>query len=256
MNALTYLITSLGMERLKIKGTLIVWLSIFAPAFVVVVAFMAGYTNGEKFYQTGVNPWINFCEHLLAGWSLFIFPVYVSLLSALYAALEHQNRAWGYLYSLPVPKSSIYLSKLFVLSALIALSHVMLVFFGLGAGWLMGQLKPAYGFQGFTMPGFMPLACMNLFVCGLGVIVIQLLISLWYPGFIIPAGLGLFATLASAIARSLPVSRFFPYLWPFAFLANTLQVNRWNYTILLWSVSVYVLGSMISLFLLGRRSHV
>ncbi|GAB4038640.1 ABC transporter permease [Spirosoma gilvum] len=256
MNALTYLITSVEMERLKINRTLIVWLSLFAPAFVVVVTFMAGYTNGEKFYQPEVNPWINFCEHLLAGWSLFIFPLYVSLLSALYAALEHQNRAWGYVYSLPVPKSSIYLSKLFVLSALIALSHVLLVFFGLGAGWLLGQLKPAYGFQDFTIPAFMPLACMNLFVGGLGVIVIQLLISLWYPGFIIPAGVGLFATLASAIARTLPVSHFSPYLWPFAFLANTLQVNHWNYTILGWSVSVYVLGAMISLLLLGRRSHV
>jgi hypothetical protein len=255
MNAATCLVTSLGMERLKIKGTLVVWLAVFAPAFVVIVAFVAGYADGEKFYRAGVNPWINFSEHLLAGWSLFIFPVYVSLLSALYAAIEHQNRAWGYLYSLPVPKSSIYLSKLLVLTALIALSHFALVAFGLGAGSLMGLLKPAYGFQDFSMPAFMPVACIHLFVCGLGMIVIQLLISLWYESFIIPAGFGLFATLAGAIARSFPVSHFSPYLWPFVFLNNTLQVNDWDYAILLRSFTVYVLGAAISVCLLGRRSN-
>lgn len=256
MNAVTHLLTSLGMERLKVKGTLVVWLAVFAPAFVVVVAFVAGYADGEKFYRSGVNPWINFCEHLLAGWSLFIFPLYVSLLSALYAALEHQIKSWGYLYSLPVPKSSIYLSKLVVVTALVALSHVVLVFLGLGAGSVMGLLKPSYGFQDFTMPSFMLVACINLFACGLGVIVIQLLISLWYPSFIIPAGLGLFATLASAIARSFSVSHFSPYLWPFIFLNNTLKVNNWNYSILIWSFGVYVLGAVVSLFLLGRKSQV
>ncbi|GAB3907060.1 hypothetical protein GCM10028803_40460 [Larkinella knui] len=255
MNAATYLIPSLAMERLKIKGTLVVWLAVFAPVFVVIVAFVAGYADGEKFYRSGVNPWINFCEHILAGWSLFIFPLYVSLLSALYAGIEHQNRAWGYVYSLPVPKSSIYLSKLLVLSVLVALSHVALVVFALCAGSLMGMLKPAYGFQDFTMPAFMPVACINLFVCGLGLIVIQLFISLWYPGFIIPAGLGLFATLASAIARSFPVSHFSPYLWPFVFLNNTLQVHDWNYSILMWSFTVYLLGAAISLFIVGRRSN-
>jgi hypothetical protein len=244
------------MERLKIKRTLVIWLAILAPAFVVIVAFGAGYANGEQFYRTGVNPWINFCEHLLAGWSLFIFPLYVSLLSALYAAIEHQNRAWGYVYSLPVPKRSIYLSKLVVLTVLVALSHLALLLFGLSAGALMGLLKPAYGFEDFAMPAFMPLACVHLVVCGLGVMVIQLLISLWFSSFIVPAGLGLLATLASAIARSFPVSHYSPYLWPFVFLNNTLHVKDWNYAILVWSVSVYILGAAISVFLLGQRSHV
>ncbi|UFH57630.1 ABC transporter permease [Spirosoma sp. KNUC1025] len=256
MNAATDLINCLGMERLKLKGTLVIWLAIFAPGFVVVVAFVAGYADGERFYQPGVNPWNNFCEHLLAGWSLFIFPLYISLLSALYAALEHQNRAWGYLYSLPVLKSSIYLSKLLVLTALIVLSHTALFVLGFCAGSLIGLLKPAFGFQNYAMSAFMPVACLHLFVCGLGMIVIQLLISLWYPSFIIPAGFGLFATLAGAIARSFQVSHFSPYLWPFVFLNNTLGVNNWNYAILGWSVCTYLLGAYISMFFLGRRSRV
>lgn len=233
-----------------------VWLAVFAPAFVVVVAFVAGYADGEKFYRPGVNPWINFSEHILAGWSLFIFPIYVSLLSALYAAIEHQNRAWGYIYSLPVRKSSIYLSKLLVLTAFIALSHLVLLVFGLCAGKLMGILKPAYGFQDFAMPAFMPQACLWMFVCGLGMTVIQLLISLWYESFIVPAGFGLFATLAGAIARSFHVSHFSPYLWPFVFLNNTLEVQKWDYSILEKSFSLYLLGAFLSFWALGRRNNV
>ncbi|TLV02479.1 ABC transporter permease [Dyadobacter luticola] len=255
MNIAAHLLSGLAMERLKIKRTMVVWLAVFAPAFVVVVAFVAGYADGEKFYKPGVNPWFNFSEHILAGWSLFIFPIYVSLLSALYAGIEHQNRAWGYIYSLPMLKSSIYLSKLVVLTALIALSHVVLFVSGSLAGNLMGVLKPAYGFQDFTMPTFMPQACIWICICGLGMTVIQLLISLWFESFIVPAGFGLFATLTGAIARSFQVSHFSPYLWPFVFLNFTLDVQKWDYPILGKSFLLYVLGILISLWALGKRSN-
>lgn len=256
MNALSYLWRSLLMEKIKVSRALVLWLAFFAPAFVVLVAFVAAYVDGDKFYKPGINPWLNFSGHVLVGWALFVFPIYVSLQSALYAAVEHQNRAFAYLYSLPVPRWSIYVSKLLVLTALTGLSHVALYGFAEAAGWLLGLLKPHYGFQNYSMHEVLSKATLLMFLAGGGIMVIQLFISMQFASFIIPAGFGLFATMAGVISRGFAISIASPYLWPICFLNNSLDMADWRYSYLLTSLAVFVLGAVASIQVLNRKDIV
>nr|WP_295926388.1 ABC transporter permease [uncultured Dyadobacter sp.] len=256
MNALSYLWRSLLMEKIKVSRTLVLWLAFFAPAFVVLVAFVAAYADGDKFYKPGVNPWLNFSGHVLVGWALFVFPIYVSLQSALYAAIEHQNRAFAYLYSLPVPRWSIYASKLLVLTVLTGLSHVALYGSAEAAGWLLGLLKPHYGFQNHSMHEVLLKATLRMFLGGGGIMVIQLFISIQFASFIIPAGFGLFATMAGVISRGFTISTASPYLWPICFLNNSLDMTDWRYSYLLVSIVVFVLGAVVSIQVLNRKDIV
>lgn len=256
MKSLNYLWRGLLMEKIKVSGTLVLGLAFFAPAFVVLVAFVAAYADGGKFYKPGMNPWINFSGHILVGWALFVFPIYVSLQSALYAAIEHQNRTFAYLYSLPVPRWSFYVSKLLVLTALTGLSHIVLYGSAEAAGWLLGLLKPNYGFQSHSMHQVLSKATLLMFFGGGGIMVIQLFISLQSASFIVPAGFGLFATMAGVISRGFAISTASPYLWPICFLNNSLEMADWRYSYLLISVAVLVLGAVVSIQLLNRKAIV
>jgi hypothetical protein len=248
-----YLLRGLAMEKLKISNTLVPWLTLSAPLFVVAVAFVASYSGGDKVYRPGINPWENFSSHVLVGWSLFVFPIYLSLQSALYAGIEHQTRAWAYLYSLPVPKWAIHVPKLIVLSVLIAISHMALFLLAEGAGWILGLVRPAYGFQYYSMHKILATASVSLFVAGLGMIALQWLISLYFESFLVPAALGLFATMAGAVSRGFVASDVSPYLWPTAFLNATLNMNEWRFSYVVVSLLFCVLTSTTGIWLLRRK---
>ncbi|SEJ83996.1 hypothetical protein SAMN05216327_12349 [Dyadobacter sp. SG02] len=254
MSTFNDLYRGLAMEKIKIKRTFVIWLALFAPAFVVITAFVAAYTDGDRFYGPGINPWVNFSGHVLVGWALFVFPIYVALQSALYAAVEHNNRAFGYLFSLPVPKWSIYASKLLVLTALVGLSHVALYGFAEGAGWLLGVLKPHYGFQHYTLREVLSRAALWMFLAGWGMIAIQMYVATRFSSFIIPAGIGLFATMAGAISRGFAASRFSPYLWPICFLNNSLELKDWHYLYVLLSIAAYVTCAVAGGMVLSRKN--
>lgn len=253
MKNLTYLFRSLAMEKIKIKHTLVMWLPLFAPLFVVLVAFVAAYADGDRFYGPGINPWVNFSGHVLVGWALFVYPIYVSLQSALYAAVEHQNHTFDYLYSLPVPKWSIYAGKLLVFTGLIGLSHLALYTFAEAAGWVLGILKPGYGFQFYSMHQMLFKASVLMFLAGGGMMIVQLYISIRFAGFIVPVVIGLFATMVGAISRGFAVSQISPYLWPICFLNNSLEMTDWRYLYLWIGLMVYILGALVSTQLDNRR---
>jgi len=248
-----YLLRGFRIEKLKISNTLVPWLALSAPLFVVIVAFVASYSGGDKVYGPGINPWENFSGHVLVGWSLFVFPIYLSLQSALYAGIEHQIGAWAYLYSLPIPKWATHVSKLIILATLMAASHLALFFLAEGAGWILGLVRPAYGFQHYSMHHLLATASVSLFVAGLGMITLQWLISLYFKSFLVPAGLGLFATMAGAVSRGFVASDVSPYLWPTALLNATLEMNEWRFGYLLISLLFCVLISTMGIWLLRRK---
>lgn len=248
-----YLLRGIAIEKLKIGNTLIPWLTLLAPLFVVTVAFVASYSGGDKVYRPGINPWENFSGHVLVGWSLFVFPIYLSLQSALYAGIEHQSRAWAYFYSLPIPKWAVHVSKLLMLTMLTATSHMALFFLAEGAGWIMGLVRPVYGFQYYSLHNILAAASASLFVTGLGMIALQWLISLYFESFLVPAALGLFATIAGAVSRGFAASDVSPYLWPTALLNATLDMNEWRFSYMLISLLSCVLTSATGIWLLGRK---
>ena len=254
MTVFTYLQRALAAECIKIKNTLVPWLVVFAPAFVVVVAFVASYTGGDSVYKDGVNPWLNFSGHILVGWSLFVFPIYVSLQSALYAGIEHQNRAWAYQCSLPVPKWAIYLGKLLILTLLVAGSHLVLIALSEGAGWLLGTLKPRYRFQNFSMHTVLAAGSVCVLIAGLGMLAIQMLVSMMFESFLIPAALGLFATMVGAVSRGFLASKAFPYLWPSNILNSTHAVGDWQFVYLLAGIVTYWAIGCAGIFWFNRKS--
>ncbi|RRB01151.1 ABC transporter permease [Larkinella rosea] len=253
MKQLDYFTRSFAQERLKAKGTQVVWLAILAPVFVVVVAFMASYLDGNRLYQHNVNPWLAYSTHILIGWTLFVFPIYTSLQSALVHAIEHQSQTWKTVYSLPMPKWSVYVSKLVVLTGLILLSHLLVFGLAEGGGWLLGMLKPQYGFQLFSLHRVLAEGCFASLLSGLGMIAVQFYLGMRFSSFILPAGFGLMVTLTGAISRSLPISRASPYLWPVLVFNSSIQTDDWQYTYVWIGMLTFLLAGIGGFLAIARR---
>ncbi|MBO9611147.1 MAG: ABC transporter permease [Dyadobacter sp.] len=228
MNLLTEFRVCFLAESIKLRRTPLLWLSLGAPAFAVTVAFIASLSSGHKFYYTGQSPWTDFSAHILVGWALFVFPIYVCLQAALYFSMEHQQNGWSYWATLPISKQAFILSKYSWAVLLVALSQLSLLFLMWGAGWLLAVLKPAYGFQHYPMTSMPAKACGWIFLSGLTILAIQIQLSVFSRSFLVPTATGMIFILGGVIARSLSVSIYWPFLWPISLLNNTPDTNLWK----------------------------
>lgn len=246
MNQINELYACLAAEYIKLKRTPVVFLSIGAPVFAVTAAFIASLSSGYKFYQPGQSPWTDFSAHILVGWALFVFPIYICLQTALYSSLEHGSNGWAYLATLPVSKQAMLISKYCWAIVLVALSQVALVVLTLAAGWLLAILKPSYGFQHYPMTTMPARACLHVFLSGLTMLAIQMQLSLLYRSFVVPTAAGLIFVLGGVLARSLTISIYWPFLWPILLLNNTPDFSQWRLGFAFAGIALFLLISTIS----------
>lgn len=76
-------------EALKLRRTLAVRLTIFAPIMIVLIVFA---TYAERRDITGISGVLTgFAQLILTMWTIIIFPLYGALVAALLASIEHQK---------------------------------------------------------------------------------------------------------------------------------------------------------------------
>lgn len=209
-----YYARNLSVETIKCKRTFVLLLAAGAPFFIVFLFFNVLYFKGHEMVKPGANPWPVLLVQIMQVWALLFFPLYISLQSALYNGLEHQANTWKHVYSLAVPKWSVYAGKFTLFTVLITVSMLLLFLFIQLAGWLLGVLKPGLGFGQYTDDALIARDCFKIFLAGLGVTAVQFYVSLRFRNFILPSAFGLLMTItAVALLRWDHINKF-PYAWP------------------------------------------
>jgi hypothetical protein len=249
-NAVQYLGRSLSVELLKCRRTLVFWLAAGAPFFMVFLAFNITYFQGEGFIKKGTNPWGNFVYIIRELWVFFFFPMYIALQSVLLLSIEHQSNTWKYIYSLAVPRWTVYFGKLILSVGLVCFCMVMLYVFTELAGLLLALLKPELGFGKYNITMLLLRGYSKMVLAGLGIVAIQHLISSRYPNFLFPAAFGFAMTVTGIALIGQQVIQYLPYSFPALALKedNMTYVavfNRWVYLSLAVFVSVSALGYQV-----------
>jgi hypothetical protein len=249
-----YYTRSLSVETIKCKRTLVLWLAAGAPFFMVFLLFTAFYFKGHELVKTGTNPWLAFQVQIMQVWALVFFPLYISLQSALYNGIEHQSNTWKHVYSLAVPKWSVYGSKFSLFTALIALTMLLLFAFMQGAGHLLAWLQPSLGFGRYSAYAQNARECFVLFLAALGITAIQFYVSFRFRNFILPAGFGLLMTVtATALIRWEYINKF-PYAWPFiSWFKGRMELAVFTGEVWL-SLSVFVVVAILGYCDTARRN--
>ncbi len=208
-----YYTRNLSAETLKCKRTMVLWLAVGAPLFITFISFCTFYFKGSSIVRPGVNPWLELMYTFRQTWPVVFLPLTISLQSALYPAIEHQSSTWKHVYSLAVPKWSVYAGKLTVFTALIALSMLLLFAFTEGVGALLSLLRPELGFGWYTAHGVLARECSRLLLAALGITAIQFYLGFRFRNFIVPVGFGLFMTIATRMLVPWKYFNKFPYAW-------------------------------------------
>lgn len=121
------------------------------------------------------------------------------LLGLLLAGLEHTDRNWKFLLSLPIPKWTVYIAKLIVAIALVWVAHAVLVAGTLLSGMVLRQFAPALKLGALPVSQMAwPLAKISLSV--LLAVTIQHWVSLRWPSFVTAMGFGMTAMVVGFLA--------------------------------------------------------
>lgn len=221
MAALTYLSRSLSAETLKLKNTLALLAAAGAPLFIISLSFLIYYFKGHEMLKPGENPWLPYTRHSLQVWALLFMPLYIGLAAALVCAVEHQSNTWKQLYSLPLPRWTVYGAKLLVFTGLIFLSMALMFVLNQAGGYLLGLLRPEFGFQNFNIAWPAAQVMAKITLAALGIMAVQFFVSFRFRNFVFPIGLGFVLTVAGNVLLRWEHVHFYPYVYPFLSFINT-----------------------------------
>ena len=242
---------ALWAERLKLRGTLALWLTLIAPAVIVgLYVLQLSFQKPPKVIPSTSVAWEALGMTCLALWSLLMLPLFITLEAALLGALEHGERQWKHLLALPLPRGAHYLAKLLTLALLLAISMLLLVavLMPLG-GWLLGLLSP------MPLVGRPPVESWldtgwRIYVLSLLMVALHTAIALHWRSFTVVVTVGMSATVMGVrIGQSPDYGPWFPWTMPLQAVTGHPQIEL----VLLGSLVGALLVSVLALWLFARR---
>jgi hypothetical protein len=195
------------------KRTLALWLTLLTPAALVFLE-IAGATQNQgrlSSLSPDINRWALLFEDLFSVWVILIFPLFITLETALLGQVEHGNHTWKLVHTQPVPRWVTLAAKQIWGLGLVALGMLALIALTLIGGTLLDILMPELAFEPpipwkemFTQVGIAFLAS--------GIILaIHTWIALRSHSFVVASAIGIGMTIAGLILAGLEWTEYFPW---------------------------------------------
>lgn len=220
-------------EALKLRRTLAVELTIFAPIVIVLIIFATYAERRDIVAGSGVLT--GFAQLVLTIWTIIVVPLYGALVAALLASIEHQNEGWKHLFALPVARSLIFVAKWIIGIGLLFFSFLVLAGALVVTAEILRLIKP--GWSSLGLPTVMIFRGAAASSCAVALFFsIQLWISMRWQSFlpgIVVAVIAL-ALMFVAIPRGFALfGSFFPWSLPAMAMAPH---NPYHLTAVWWGL--------------------
>ncbi|GLR20186.1 ABC transporter permease [Portibacter lacus] len=248
MKAFKFYISSLKNELIKLRRTLAFWLTIISGLLFPILFFIA-YSIKPLILDKGVNPWEKFMTLQIENSIPFFIPMFIVLIASLIMQIEHKSLGIKHLFSLPIPKWSVYFGKLSIVILAIISTYVYYFLAILISAEVLGLINPDLTFLEFR-PDFLKYIKLltSTFIACLGIVGIQFWLSFRFKNFIISLGMGMFLAIVGIIVSQAEQSIYFPY--SFSVLSVSLG-DKMPMIFGISAVAVYSLGCFIVTILLG-----
>ncbi|WP_157793877.1 ABC transporter permease [Paenibacillus donghaensis] len=194
-------------EWMKIRRSWLPFLLIIGPVAGILIGISNFLANQEVFIKgPDSNEWLEAWTQVQLFYASIIFPVLVSIMSAIVCRSEHISGGWKQLLALPVSRSSVYLTKLMVVAVLIALMQVMLLSAYIAVGsMLFHSTLPIQQMLRFIILGWLaalPLSAM------------QMIVSVRFISFGLPLAINIACTLPVVIVVNSTAGQYYPWALP------------------------------------------
>jgi hypothetical protein len=247
---------SLKSEFYKSKNTLAFWGAIILPVFLCLIVFSIYLFKADSIIKAMKSPapevyWFEYFMAILALMGSLLLPMYLIFMTYSINNIEHKAETWKSLFSLPIPKFTVYASK--AIYSLILVFITMLLFLGLtiGLGLLLGKLVPNYHLLDADLTklfGDLTKIYTKLFISSLAIVSIQFLFSLIWPDFMKPMGFGFIALITCLILLRWEYS----YVLPYALPMKALGLNGGKSELIIFNKEAFIsIGYAIGFFALG-----
>ena len=216
---------ALGTEVIKLKRTLALWMVIIAPGVISFLGFAIA-LNREAPFETAVDPVTYFGRNVMMLWSLLMLPLFIALETALTSHIEHSGNNWKHLFALPVPRTTIYFSKLLVnlfIAFLASISLYIQLFLG---GYLIAMVRPDLGFS-MDLPWLDTAVVLAvIYIPTMLLVAIHSWISMRFKNIVISLGSGIAAVVMSVIIMQSKYIGYYPWSIPTLVSAKFLGVGE------------------------------
>ncbi len=255
MAAITYYISNVKNEFLKLKRTFAFWLTLIASFFIPGLLFTVTLFKHKNFIpKDGSNPWNMLMQIETTIIATVLMPFFIILVTSLIMQLEHRSESLKDLFSLPVPKWSIYYGKLTAVLATVFITYLLFSVFLLTGGYISGLLFPDLEYASFS-PNYGRLfkTLGTSFVALLGIVGLQFWLSFRIKNFIIPLGIGMVLVITGLIIGNYPNEAVY---YPYAYNMITLPfVNGEVEGQFLWvSLGLFILITTIGYLDIARKN--
>ncbi|MEO5909700.1 MAG: ABC transporter permease [Pelobium sp.] len=255
---------SLRSEYFKSRNTLSFWGAIILPTALCFLVFLGFYLKTEdivsRFKGVPANGnliWSQYIGAIMGPMGTLLLPVYLIFMTYSVNSIEHKAETWKSLFSLPIPKTTVYFSKALYTLLLVLISMVLFVSLSLGLGLLLGKLSPQLNMMDADVSKIskdLLQVYVKLYIASFGIIAVQFLFSLIWQDFMKPMGLGFVLLVASLIAFQWEYS----YLSPFALPIRSIMEGKKElvfFTKELWISLAYAAGFFtLGYFIVTKRS--
>jgi len=247
----------LSAELLKTKSSAVPWIALATMFFTVFLVYMGHRMDIHSMARIGLNPWKPYFVRMFGMMAFFIATPTCVLLAASFIYIEQRANAPKYLYSLPVHRSSLYFSKLFMLVAYFGVAFVMILVITWLSGMALGLEFPEYEFF-YNNPDWWRVFELfaNIFIASLGILGFQYLMSIFFKNLLFSIGIGLvlfviaFVLTASTSSFAVYVPHTFPLIIQDYGMMNTEELRTpiegiWMNDIGLRSITFFVLFTIL-----------
>jgi len=224
-------ILSLRSEYYKSRKTAGFWGPIILPIVLCALVAYNFYIDAPKFKMLpSMLLWMRFSGGIMGVMGTLLLPILIVFISYSINSVEHKADTWKSIFSLPIPKASIYISKIVYAILLIFLCLFLFCAFTIGLGNLMGRLNPDLKFGDFNFNSYLISVYFKLFLSSMGILSIQFLLSLLFRDFLKPMGIGFIATITGVVAvvQQWSWNYLFPYSHPLLAMQSLAGPHRPN----------------------------
>ncbi len=247
---------SLQSEFYKSRKTLGFWSAVLLPLLLTSLISIGFYFKSAKLAAyPGKVLWAQFSGISLGMMGTLLLPIFIIFIAYSVNSVEHKSDTWKTLFTLPIPKWSIYSAKFFYAFFLILLCLMLFVTFTIGFGNLLGLLKPELKFLDAHIEKELFDIYIKLFLGSLAILALQFVMSLIWKDFLKPMGIGFVGTIVGAILVTnvrWEYAYAFPYAQPLHAIMGLTKKIRVNSDLEIFTNEVLAsMGIATAIFILG-----
>lgn len=247
---------SLQSEFYKSRKTLGFWSAILLPLILMLLVSFGFFIKADKL--SGLAPvaiWAQFAGIPMGIMGSLLLPMFIVFIGYSVNSIEHKSDTWKTLFTLPIPKWSIYTAKFLYAVFLILLSLMLFATFTWAFGNLLGAIQPKLKFSGYHMEKELFQVYFKLFMASMGILSLQFIMSLLWKDFLKPMGIGFVGVIVGVIlvtAAKWEYAYTFPYSQPLLAIVGMSKKMKNSTGLDLFTNDVlFSLGTAVVIFFIG-----